>query len=369
MPDELSPREAADRLGTSPRSVQRWIASGRLPARRVGGRWRVASDAVDAFAAPGDGRIEAAERPPSLRTVFVANRGEIARRIARTCDRLGIRAVIPVTDGPTGLDLLDPAAVVAAALATGADALHPGFGFLAENAAFAERVEAAGIRWVGPPPSAIRAMGDKAAARRLAASLGIPVLPGYDGTGQTDRVLARAAGEIGFPLIVKPAAGGGGKGMRTVREPARLPDALAAARREAIAAFGDDRLILERLLEGARHIEIQVLFDADGHGVHLGERDCSIQRRHQKVLEESPSPAVDADLRHRLGVAALRLARACRLRERRHVRVPGRRPGQPGLPRDEHASPGRASGDRAGDRSRPRRGPAPDRGRREARIR
>src|SRR6478752_2379286 len=168
MPDELSPREAADRLGTSPRSVQRWIASGQLPARRVGGRWRVASDAIDAFAAPGEGPIEAAERPPSLRTVFVANRGEIARRIARTCDRLGIRAVIPVTDGPTGLDLLDPAAVVAAALATGADALHPGFGFLAENAAFAERVEAAGIRWVGPPPSAIRAMGDKAAARRLA---------------------------------------------------------------------------------------------------------------------------------------------------------------------------------------------------------
>ncbi len=245
-----------------------------------------------------------------MRTVFVANRGEIARRITRTCDRLGIRAVIPVTEGPDGLDLLDPAGVVAAALAAEADALHPGFGFLAENADFAERVEAAGIRWVGPPPSAIRAMGDKAAARRLAASLGIPVLTGYDGPGQSDRALARAADDIGFPLIVKPAAGGGGKGMRTVREPGRLLEALAAARREAVAAFGDDRLILERLLEGARHVEIQVLFDAAGHGVHLGERDCSIQRRHQKVLEESPSPAVDAGLRHRLGVAALRLARA-----------------------------------------------------------
>ena len=255
-------------------------------------------------------RIEAPTRPTSIRTVFIANRGEIARRITRTCDRLGIRAVIPVTDGPHGLDLLDPVAVVAAALAAGADALHPGFGFLAENAEFAELVEAAGIRWVGPPPSAIRAMGDKAAARRLAATLGIPVPAGYDGPGQSDRVLTRAAGEIGFPLIVKPAAGGGGKGMRTVREPGRLPEALAAARREAMAAFGDDRLILERLLEGARHVEIQVLFDAAGHGVHLGERDCSIQRRHQKVLEESPSPAVDADLRHRLGVAALRLARA-----------------------------------------------------------
>jgi acetyl-CoA/propionyl-CoA carboxylase biotin carboxyl carrier protein len=248
--------------------------------------------------------------PATIRTVFIANRGEIARRIRRTCDRLGIRAIIPVTDGPDGLDLLDATAVVATALAAGADALHPGFGFLAENAAFAERVEAAGIRWVGPPPAAIRAMGDKAAARRLAASLGVPVLPGYDGPGQTDRVLARAAGEIGFPLIVKPGAGGGGKGMRTVREAGGLLDALAAARREAIAAFGDDRLILERLLEGARHVEIQVMFDVNGHGVHLGERDCSIQRRHQKVLEESPSPAVDADLRHRLGVAALRLARA-----------------------------------------------------------
>jgi acetyl-CoA/propionyl-CoA carboxylase biotin carboxyl carrier protein len=251
-----------------------------------------------------------AELTTAIRTVFIANRGEIAGRITRTCDRLGIRAVIPVTDGPYGLDLLDPAAVAAAALAAGADALHPGFGFLAENAEFAELVEAAGIRWVGPPPAAIRAMGDKAAARRLAATLGIPVLPGYDGPGQGDRVLTRAAGEIGFPLIVKPAAGGGGKGMRTVREPGQVPESLAAARREAMAAFGDDRLILERLVEGGRHVEIQVLFDAAGHGVHLGERDCSIQRRHQKVLEESPSPAVDADLRHRLGVAALRLARA-----------------------------------------------------------
>jgi acetyl-CoA/propionyl-CoA carboxylase, biotin carboxylase, biotin carboxyl carrier protein len=309
MADELSPREVAARLGTSSRSVQRWIANGRLPARRIGGRWRVASDALDAFAAPQVDGIVAMSLTTSIRTVFIANRGEIARRITGTCDRLGIRAVIPVTDGPNGLDLLDPAAVVAAALGAGADALHPGFGFLAENAAFAEAVEAAGIRWVGPPSSAIRAMGDKSAARRLADSLGIPVLPGYDGPRQTDRILARAAGGIGYPIIVKPAAGGGGKGMRTVREPGRLLEALAAARREAIAAFGDGRLILERLVEGGRHVEIQVLFDGHGHGVHLGERDCSIQRRHQKVLEESPSPAVDADLRHRLGVAALRLAR------------------------------------------------------------
>ncbi len=153
-------------------------------------------------------------------------------------------------------------------------------------------------------------MGDKAAARRLAATLGVPILPGYDDVDQSDAALTEAAAAIGYPVLVKPAAGGGGKGMRTIRDPDRLADALAASRREATAAFGDDRLILERFVEGGRHVEIQVLFDTQGHGVHLGERDCSIQRRHQKVLEETPSPAVDAALRHRLGAAALRLARA-----------------------------------------------------------
>ncbi len=245
-----------------------------------------------------------------IRTLFIANRGEIARRISRTCVPLHIRALVPVTDGPGALDLLDPDAVVAAATAAGADAIHPGFGFLAENAGFAERTIAAGLRWMGPPPAAIRAMGDKAAARRLAASLGVPVLDGYEGEDQSDRALTAAAARIGFPLLVKPSAGGGGKGMRVVRELDRLPDALAAARREAASAFGDERLILERLVEGGRHVEIQVLFDAFGTGVHLGERDCSIQRRHQKILEEAPSPAVDAALRARLGEAALTLARA-----------------------------------------------------------
>jgi acetyl-CoA/propionyl-CoA carboxylase biotin carboxyl carrier protein len=242
--------------------------------------------------------------------VFVANRGEIAARIGRTCDRLGIRAIVPAVAGPAAVDLLDAEAVVAAALATGADAVHPGFGFLAENAEFAERVEAGGLRWIGPPPEAIRAMGDKAAARRLASSLGVPVLAGYDEADQSDDALGRAAARIGYPILVKPSAGGGGKGMRTVREPARLPNALAAARREATAAFGDDRLVLERLVEGGRHVEIQVLFDAFGTGIHLGERDCSIQRRHQKVLEEAPSPAVGDALRAGLGQAALTLARA-----------------------------------------------------------
>ena len=245
-----------------------------------------------------------------IRTLFIANRGEIAIRVARTADRLGIRAIAPATDGPDALDLLDATAVVAAARDAGADALHPGFGFLAERADFAERVIEAGILWVGPPPDAIRAMGNKAAARRLAASLGVPVLPGYDDADQSDAALGAAAARIGFPVLVKPSAGGGGKGMRVVRGPESLDAALASARREARAAFGDERLILERFVEGGRHIEIQVLFDAAGNGVHLGERDCSLQRRHQKVLEETPSPAVAPALRDRLGAAALTLARA-----------------------------------------------------------
>lgn len=243
-----------------------------------------------------------------IRSVFIANRGEIAARIRGTCDRLGIRATTPETDGPNALDLLDAEAVVAAARASGADTVHPGFGFLAESAEFTEAVTRAGLRWVGPSPEAIRRMGDKAAARQLARSLGIPVLDGYDEPEQSDRALTAAADRIGFPVLVKPSAGGGGKGMRIVRRREQLADALGGARREASAAFGDDRLIVERLVEGARHIEIQVLFDRFGRGIHLGERDCSIQRRHQKILEESPSPFVDAALRARLGAAAIALA-------------------------------------------------------------
>ena len=317
MTDEFSPSQAAARIGATTRSVQRWIATGRLPARRVGGRWRVASGVLDAFMS-SDAAAPAAAAPSSssssasgvtaIRRVFVANRGEIATRITRTCDRLGIVAIVPAVDGPAALDLLDIASVVSAAVAADADAVHPGFGFLAENAAFAEAVVAAGIRWIGPPPAAIRAMGDKAAARQLARRLGIPTIDGYDGADQGDATLKRAALRIGYPILVKPAAGGGGKGMRTVRDGADLPAQLAAARREAHAAFGDDRLILERFLEGPRHVEVQVLFDADGHGVHLGERDCSLQRRHQKVLEETPSPAVRGPIRRRLTDAALALA-------------------------------------------------------------
>jgi acetyl/propionyl-CoA carboxylase alpha subunit len=217
---------------------------------------------------------------------------------------------VPGRDDIDPVDLLDIAAVVAAARGVGADALHSGYGFLAENATAAEAVEAAGIRWVGPTADAIRAVSDKAAARRLARSVGVPIVPGYDGAEQDDEALARAARRIGLPLIVKPAAGGGGKGMRVVRRHRDLPAALAAARREATSSFGDDRLLLERFLDGPRHIEVQVLFDGHGDGVHLGERECSLQRRHQKVLEETPSPAVDDELRGRMTEAALRLASA-----------------------------------------------------------
>jgi excisionase family DNA binding protein len=311
MPDELTPSQAAARLGATTRSVQRWIATGRLPARRVGGRWRVANDAIDALVGHRVARDQGSVRLAGpIRRLFIANRGEIAARIRRTTDRLGITALLPQTEGPGALDLLDGPAVIAVARRAGADALHPGFGFLAESADFAALVEAAGIRWVGPPPDAIRTMGDKAAARRLAARLGLPILPGYDGPGQADDTLVEAASGVGYPVLVKPSAGGGGKGMRVARDPADLRDALAAARREATASFGDDRLILERFLEGPRHVEVQVLFDAHGNGVHLGERDCSIQRRHQKILEETPSPTVEPALRERLGEAALALARA-----------------------------------------------------------
>ncbi len=244
-----------------------------------------------------------------VRVLFVANRGEIAARIRRTADRLSMTSFVPGSDGPA-VDLLDGPAVIAAARSVGADALHPGYGFLAENADFAAAVEEAGIRWVGPPAKAIRVMGDKAAARRLAAANDVPTLPGYDDADQSDQALEAAAATIGTPLIVKPAAGGGGKGMRIVRDLARLADALAAARREARAAFDDDRLILERLVEGPRHVEVQVLFDALGSGIHLGERDCSLQRRHQKVLEETPGPGVDEAIRGRMREAALRLAGA-----------------------------------------------------------
>ncbi|MEX2137451.1 MAG: biotin carboxylase N-terminal domain-containing protein [Chloroflexota bacterium] len=315
MTDEtLTPRQVAEELGVTVRTVQRWVADGRLPAIRVGGRVRVSRSSLGSVAAghpvPGSG----------IRALLIANRGEIVQRIVRTARGLGIRTIgvhAPDERPPDGVDLalpisdyLDGEALITAARAAGADAIHPGYGFLAENPSFAEAVVRAGLAWVGPPAGAISAMGDKAEARRTAVGHGVPVVPGYDGDAQDDGTLASAAAEIGFPVLIKPSAGGGGKGMRVVRDPARLPEELASARREASRAFGDDRLILERLLGGARHVEVQVLFDAHGHGVHLGERDCSAQRRNQKVVEESPAPSVSSALREQLGAAALEVAAA-----------------------------------------------------------
>jgi acetyl/propionyl-CoA carboxylase alpha subunit len=207
---------------------------------------------------------------------------------------------------------LDGEAILDAARRGGADAIHPGYGFLAENPDFATTVTERGLVWVGPPPMTIADMGDKAAARRLAMKHDVPVVPGYDGPGQSDDTLLAAARTIGLPILVKPAGGGGGKGMRVVRDLRGLPEALAASRREAQAAFGDERLILERLIEHARHVEVQVLFDGHGNSVHLGERDCSAQRRHQKIVEEAPAPSVSPELRAQLGGAALRVAAAAR---------------------------------------------------------
>ncbi len=265
----------------------------------------------------------------TIHTLLVANRGEIARRIFRTCRTMGIRTVavhseadagaafvreadlaVAIGPGPAAASYLRGAAVIEAALRTGADAIHPGYGFLSENADFAEQVLAAGLLWVGPPPSAIRAMGDKAASRRTVVEHGVPVVPGYDGDDQQDATFMAEGARIGVPLLVKASAGGGGRGMRRVDDLEALPEALASARREAESAFGDGRLLLERYVLRPRHIEVQILADAHGKVLHLGERECSVQRRHQKVLEEAPSPGVDADLREELGEAAVRVARA-----------------------------------------------------------
>nr|WP_246188519.1 biotin carboxylase N-terminal domain-containing protein [Nitratireductor arenosus] len=261
--------------------------------------------------------------------MLIANRGEIACRIAATARRMGIATVAVYSDADraalhvrqadeavriggaqASLSYLDGDAVIAAALATGAEAIHPGYGFLSENADFAEACQAAGLVFVGPPPDAIRVMGDKARAKAVMVEAGVPVVPGYDGADQSAERLAEAAREIGFPVLIKAAAGGGGRGMRRVDRAEAFNTALESARREAEAAFGDGRVLLEKLVTEARHVEVQVFADAHGNVVHMGERDCSAQRRHQKIVEETPSPFVDAAMGAAMAVDAVAAAKA-----------------------------------------------------------
>jgi acetyl-CoA carboxylase biotin carboxylase subunit len=264
-----------------------------------------------------------------LKKLLVANRGEIAVRVIRACREQGIATVAvfseadrealhvlmadeayPIGPPPATESYLVVDTLIGVARRAGADAVHPGYGFLAENARFAEACGEAGLTFVGPPPAAIRAMGDKTAARRIARELQVPMVPGTLEPIGSDAEAAALAREIGYPVMLKAAMGGGGKGMRLVRRESELADALRAARSEAGAAFGDAAVYLERAVSEPRHVEIQVLGDAHGRIVHLGERECSIQRRHQKLIEESPSPCVDAGLRARMGEAACRIARA-----------------------------------------------------------
>jgi acetyl/propionyl-CoA carboxylase alpha subunit len=264
-----------------------------------------------------------------IETLLIANRGEIARRIIRTARLMGVRTIavfsdadedmpfvreadlaVPIGPAPARESYLVPEKILVAAKFTGADAIHPGYGFLSENAGFARAVIQAGYKWVGPPPEAIEAMGLKDAAKRLMAEAGVPVTPGYLGDDQNAERLELEAGKIGFPVLIKAVAGGGGKGMRRVDDPGHFAAALESCRREAAASFGDDRVLIEKYVTRPRHIEVQVFADKHGNAVHLFERDCSLQRRHQKVIEEAPAPGMNAATRAAVCEAAVRAAKA-----------------------------------------------------------
>jgi 3-methylcrotonyl-CoA carboxylase alpha subunit len=261
--------------------------------------------------------------------ILIANRGEIACRVIRTARRMGIATVAVYSDAdrdalhvsmadeavhigasPPRESYLRAEKIIEACRATGAEAVHPGYGFLSENAGFARQCAESGIVFIGPPAAAIEAMGSKSAAKSIMERAGVPLVPGYHGSDQSDARLARAAEEIGYPVLLKASAGGGGKGMRLVRTADEFDDSLAAARREASAGFGDDEMLVEKYLMRPRHVEIQLFCDRDGAAVYLFERDCSVQRRHQKIIEEAPAPGLTADLRRKMGEAAVRAARA-----------------------------------------------------------
>jgi 3-methylcrotonyl-CoA carboxylase alpha subunit len=264
-----------------------------------------------------------------FKSVLIANRGEIACRVIRTARRMGLRTIAVYSDadraalhvkladeayriGPAAAvqSYLSPDNILAVARATGADCIHPGYGFLSENAAFAEACAQAGVVFVGPPPAAIRSMGLKDQAKALMEQAGVPVVPGYWGDMQEEKFLKQKAYEIGYPVLIKAVAGGGGKGMRRVERHADFDDALASARREAASAFGNDRVLIEKYITAPRHVEVQVFADTHGNVIHLNERDCSLQRRHQKVIEEAPAPGMSSELRAVMGEAAVAAARA-----------------------------------------------------------
>src|SRR6185312_13969973 len=262
-------------------------------------------------------------------SVLIANRGEIACRIARTAKRLGLRTIavysaadaealhvrvcdeaFPIGPAPARDSYLSIERLIEVAKAAHAECIHPGYGFLSENAAFAEACAAAGIVFVGPPPAAIRAMGLKDRAKALMEAAGVPVVPGYHGERQEPKFLKEKAYEIGYPVLIKPAAGGGGRGLRKVERHAEFDAALEGAIRECESAFGSSRVLIEKYVAAPRHIEIQIFADRHGNVIHLGERDCSLQRRHQKIVEEAPAPGMTAELRAQIGAAAVEAARA-----------------------------------------------------------
>ena len=316
-----------------------------------------------------------------FKKILIANRGEIALRIHRACKEMGIQTVavhstadahamhvrmadesVCIGPPPATQSYLSVPNIISACEITGAEAIHPGYGFLSENAAFVQIVEDHGLTFIGPTSEHIRLMGDKITAKETMRDLGVPCVPGTDGGVPSLEVAERVAKDVGFPLIVKATAGGGGRGMKLARRPEDLATAFQTARSEAKAAFGNDEVYLERYLTRPRHIEIQVFGDGKGHAVHLGERDCSLQRRHQKVFEEAPSPVIDAATRARIGKVCADAVAADRLSRRRDHRVPlrGRRIL---LHRDEHPPAGRASGDRGDLRHRHRPGADPCGGR------
>ena len=307
--------------------------------------------------------------------ILIANRGEIACRIIPTT-RLGIASAAVYSDAdrtamhvaladkafrigpaPARASYLDGAKIIETAQKSGAQAIHPGYGFLSENAEFAEACATAGVVFIGPPPAAIRAMGDKAQAKTLMEKAGVPVVPGYHGSEQDPALLSKKALALGYPVLIKPLAGGGGKGMKIVAREAEFAAALASASREALSAFGDGRVLIEEYFSRTRHVEVQIFADARQNVVHLFDRDCSIQRRHQKIIEEAPAPGVSSELREALREAALSAARAIGYVGAGTLEFIADSPAafEPVLHRNEYAAPGRTSGDRTDHRHRSRR--------------